>query len=96
MVGRKDGLIRFHKISPCPKCGGKVKAKWEYDSFADLPGYGIYDAVFRCTVCGLAFEGGYSITRNVNQMQRSIAEWNRICNGDRHFTLIYESLGGGR
>ena len=29
MVGRKDGLMRFHKISPCPKCGGKVKAKWE-------------------------------------------------------------------
>lgn len=27
MVGRKDGLMRFHKISPCPKCGGKVKAE---------------------------------------------------------------------
>lgn len=24
MVGRKDGLMRFHKISPCPKCGGKT------------------------------------------------------------------------
>ena len=23
MVGRKVGLMRFHKISPCPKCGGK-------------------------------------------------------------------------
>lgn len=23
MVGRKDGLMRFHKISPCPKCGGQ-------------------------------------------------------------------------
>lgn len=21
--------MRFHRISPCPKCGGKVKAKWE-------------------------------------------------------------------
>ena len=93
---RNRGMMRFHRISPCPKCGGKVKAKWECDSFVDLPGYWFYDAVFRCTVCGLAFEGGYSITRNVNQMQRSIAEWNRICNGDRHFTLIYESLGGRR
>lgn len=32
MVGRKDGLMRFHRISPCPRCGGKVKAKWELDS----------------------------------------------------------------
>lgn len=23
--------MRFHRISPCPKCGGKVKAKWERD-----------------------------------------------------------------
>lgn len=21
--------MRFHRISPCPRCGGKIKAKWE-------------------------------------------------------------------
>lgn len=24
-------MMRFHRISPCPKCGGKVKVKWERD-----------------------------------------------------------------
>lgn len=28
---RNRGMMRFHRISPCPKCGGKVKAKWERD-----------------------------------------------------------------
>lgn len=29
--------MRFHRISPCPKCGGKVKAKWERDGVQGLP-----------------------------------------------------------
>lgn len=96
MVGRKDGLMRFHKISPCPKCGGKVKAKWELDSVIGSPGFRFYLVLFRCAVCGSAFEGGGSFTRDAHRLQRNIAAWNRICNGDRHFTLIYESLGGRR
>ena len=28
--------MRFHRISPCPKCGGKVKAKWERDGVQTL------------------------------------------------------------
>ena len=44
MVGRKDGLMRFHKISPCPKCGGKVKAKWEEQHYLSA-------LVFRCGGC---------------------------------------------
>lgn len=31
--------MRFHRISPCPKCGGKVKAKWERDGVQGLPEY---------------------------------------------------------
>lgn len=31
MVGRKDGLMRFHRISPCPKCGDK-RFKLIYES----------------------------------------------------------------
>jgi len=30
--------VRFHRISPCPRCGGKVKAKWERDGVQGLPG----------------------------------------------------------
>ncbi len=33
--------MRFHKISPCPKCGGKVKAKWEEQHYLSA-------LVFRC------------------------------------------------
>ena len=52
MVGRKDGLMRFHRISPCPKCGGKVKAKWERDGVQGLPEYTFFIVMFRCTACG--------------------------------------------
>lgn len=31
--------MRFHRISPCPRCGGKVKAKWERDGVQWLPEY---------------------------------------------------------
>lgn len=98
MVGRKDGLMRFHKISPCPRCGGKVKAKWELDSVIGPPGPGfrLYLVLFRCAVCGFAFEGGCSFTRDAHHLQRNIAAWNRICNGSKKFILIYETLGGRR
>lgn len=46
--------------------------------------------------CGLSFEGGCSRKPAPHQLQRNIAAWNRICNGDRRFTLTYESLGGRR
>ena len=36
--------MRFHKISPCPKCGGKVKAKWEEQHYLSA-------LVFRCGGC---------------------------------------------
>lgn len=36
--------MRFHRISPCPKCGGKVKAKWEEQHYLSA-------LVFRCGGC---------------------------------------------
>lgn len=61
-----------------------------------LSGYTFFLIRFRCTVCGLSFEGGCSRKPAPHQLQRNIAAWNRICNGDRRFTLTYESLGGRR
>ena len=52
--------MRFYRISPCPRCGGKVKAKWERDGVQWLPEYTFFIVMFRCTVCGLGFEGGCS------------------------------------
>lgn len=89
-------MMCFHKISPCPKCGGKVKAKWERDGVLRLSEYTFFLIRFRCTACGLSFEGGCSLNPTPYKLQRNIVLWNRICNGDRHFTLIYESLGGRR
>lgn len=37
-------MMRFHRISPCPKCGGKVKAKWEEQHYLSA-------LVFRCGGC---------------------------------------------
>lgn len=96
MVGRKDGLMRFHIISPCPRCGGKVKAKWERDGVQSWSEYTFFIVMFRCTACGLSFEGGCSRKPAPHQLQRNIAAWNRICNGGRRFTLTYKSLGGRR
>lgn len=88
--------MRFHRISPCPKCGGKVKAKWERDGVQGLPEYTFFIVIFRCTACGLSFDGGCSRKPAPRQLQRSIALWNRVCNGDKCFTLLYKILGGGR
>lgn len=60
-----------------------------------IGGYRFYLVLFRCTVCGFAFEGGCSFARDAHRLQRNIAAWNRICNGSEKFTL-YESLGGRR
>ncbi len=96
MVGRKDGLMRFHRISPCPKCGGKVKAKWERDGVQGLPEYTFFIVMFRCTACGLSFDGGCSRKPAPYQLHRSIVAWNRVCNGNKCFTLLYKILAGGR
>lgn len=84
--------MRFHRISPCPKCGGKVKAKWERDGVLQLSEYTFFIVIFRCTACGLSFEGGCSRKPAPHQLQCNIAAWNRICNGDKCFTLTYKSL----
>ena len=70
--------MRFHRISPCPRCGGKVKAKWERDGVQGLPEYTFFIVMFRCTVCGLGFEGGCSRKPAPYQLQYNIAAWNHI------------------
>nr|DAZ42849.1 MAG TPA: Protein of unknown function (DUF983) [Caudoviricetes sp.] len=52
--------------------------------------------MFRCTACGLGFEGGCSRKPAPYELQYNIAAWNRICNGDKCFALTYKSLGGRR
>lgn len=88
--------MRFHRISPCPRCGGKVKAKWERDGVQGLPEYTFFIVMFRCTACGLSFEGGCSRKPAPYELQYNIAAWNRICNGDKCFTLTYMSQEDGR
>lgn len=88
--------MRFHRISPCPRCGGKIKAKWEREGVLRLPEYTLFFVRFRCTACGLSLDGGCSRKPAPRQLQRNIATWNRICNGDKGFALTYSSLGGGR
>lgn len=88
--------MRFHRISPCPRCGGKVKAKWERDGVQGFPEYTFFIVMFRCTACGLSFEGGCSRKPAPYELQYNIAAWNRICNGDKCFALTYKSLGGRR
>lgn len=88
--------MRFHRISPCPKCGGKVKAKWERGEVLALPEYTFFFVIFRCTACGLGFNGGCSQKPAPYQLQRSIALWDSVCNGDKCFTLLYKILAGGR
>lgn len=41
---RNRGMMRFHRISPCPKCGGKIKVEW--DSYQLLSAL-----IFKCRGC---------------------------------------------
>lgn len=86
--------MRFHRISPCPKCGGKVRTRWEmrretsclFDQFA-----------FRCTQCPMGFALAYIGRISKGEWtQFATRRWNELCNGDKRYSLIYESLGGRR
>lgn len=98
--GELSGLIT-ERHPKCDWCGctyrvGKVKAKWERDGVQGLPEYTFFIVMFRCTACGLSFEGGCSRKPAPYELQYNIAAWNRICNGDKCFALTYKSLGGRR
>lgn len=95
MVGRKGGLMRFHRISPCPRCGGKVKSKWEWVVRPFAHSY--WSLIFQCAYCRQRF----CMFRDIapykgNCYLDAIRRWNAMCNGDKRYRLIYESLGGRR
>lgn len=89
--------MRFHRISPCPKCGGKVKAKWE-------EGHYLAALVFKCGGRGckphlLAMKSKPAVAWEWSKdmiLAASIHRWNAMCNGDKRYRWIYESLGGRR
>lgn len=88
--------MRFHKISPCPKCGGKVKAKWE-----EQPRHA--ELIFRCLHCGLKVLIACTAKPRLiwewdrgKQLAAAICRWNEMRNGDKRYRLICESLGGRR
>ena len=96
MVGRKDGLMRFHRISPCPRCGGKIKAKWEaYPLLSAL--------IFKCGKCTYKClidtqerpRMPWTLTKD-SILAAAIRRWNVMGNGDRKYKLIREILGGRR
>ena len=93
---RNRGMMRFRRISPCPKCGGKVKVKWEaYQLLSAL--------IFKCGECKYTCLIGmrerpkmpWTLTKEWI-LAASIRRWNSMCNGDRKYKLIRESLGGRR
>lgn len=99
-----EKLTRFHKISPCPKCGGKVKAKWVVvDTWND-------DLIFKCGSCGLSARMDCLSVRGVMgriarsvfgsiadlSLKNAIRRWNAMCNGDKRYRLIYERIRGTR
>lgn len=94
---RNRGMMRFHRISPCPKCGGKVKAKWEEQHYLSA-------LVFRCGGCRykpytLALKSKPAVEWEWPKdmmLAAAIRRWNAMCNGDRKYKLIRESLRGGR
>lgn len=84
-------MMCFHRISPCPKCGGKVKAKWE------SLGHGIAELHCDCHRCGMRFPFVPVARLHRDRVLCAfIRRWNAMCNGDRKYKLIRESLGGRR
>lgn len=94
---RRKTMMCFHRISPCPKCGGKVKAKWEEQHYLSA-------LVFRCGGCrykpyALALKSKPAVEWEWPKdmmLAAAIRRWNAMCNGDKRYRLIYESLGGRR
>lgn len=94
----RKGMLPFHWIaeSHVYPDKGYVTAVRERDGVQGLPEYTFFIVMFRCTACGLSFEGGCSRKPAPYELQYNIAAWNRICNGDKCFALTYKSLGGRR
>ena len=87
--------MRFHRISPCPKCGGKVKAKWERVARPFAHSY--WRLIFQCAHCRQQCRMLWDIAPyKGNCYLDAIRCWNAMCNGDRKYKLIRESLGGRR
>lgn len=89
-------LMRFHRISPCPRCGGKIKVKWE--------AYPLQSAlIFKCGKCAYKClidmqerpRMPWTLTKD-SILAAAIRRWNAMGNGDRNYKLIHESLGGGQ
>lgn len=88
-------MMRFHRISPCPKCGGKVKAKWERVARPFAHSY--WRLIFQCAHCRQRRRMLWDIAPyKGNCYLNAIRRWNAMCNGDRQYKLIRESLGGRR
>lgn len=89
-------MMCFHRISPCPKCGGKVKVEWEsYQLLSAL--------IFKCRGCKYTCLIGirerpkmpWTPTKD-SILAASIRRWNAMCNGNKRYKLIHQSLGGRR
>ena len=73
-------MMCFHRISPCPKCGGKVKAKWE------SLGHGIAELHCDCHRCGMRFPFVPVARLHRDRVLCAfIRRWNAMCNGDKQF-----------
>ena len=71
-------MSRFHRISPCPECGGRMTLRWESSG---IPRF--WDLMFRCRRCGYHWCNAASSSRNRHVFELEIIHWNRLNNGDR-------------
>lgn len=84
--------MRFHKISPCPRCDGRIRPQWERDE------YGVRILAFTCLDCHqTALLRAALVGQDRSAiLDQAIRQWNMMRNGAHQYRQIYKSLGGRR
>ena len=73
---------RYHRISPCPECGGRIRPKWEF--IGHLYASTFWQLVFQCAKCDSRWLLDWDFDpRKDTALRYGIRRWNSYCNGGR-------------
>lgn len=76
--------MKFHKISHCPDCSGRIHPKWEWVEYRYANSF--WQLVFQCAHCNRRWRLFWDFAPyKGNVFLHSIRRWNAYCNGTRRY-----------
>ncbi|KFI50036.1 hypothetical protein BBIA_2169 [Bifidobacterium biavatii DSM 23969] len=87
--------MRFRKISSCPRCHGRITARWEHRTEPYASPY--WQLIFQCTHCRqrCRLDWDFEPYKGIYYLH-AIRRWNLICNGAHQYQHIYQTLKGNK